>query len=382
MKKLMLLILALATMPGSLLLAQNVTGTWQGSLQVPQGPTLRLVMKISLEDDRLKAVSYSIDQNPTPIPASAITRDGLTVKMTFSAIGGSYEGKLSGDGNSMNGTWTQGPGSMPLNFARATPETTWTIPEPPPPPKLMPADAHPEFEVATIKPSKEGAGFSFLVGRGGANRLTSTGTSLSFFIQFAYGVHARQIEGGASWLESEKYDLNAKPDQDGIPNVNQLRAMMQKLLADRFGLVFHREKKELSVYAITVTKNGPKLEKSTIGGNLPGFGLGRGNLNIRNSTIAEFAGMLQANVLERPVVDQSGLTERYNFMVKYTPDASQLANLPPGPPGAPPAPPPGDPDAPPDLFAAFQQQLGLRLEATKAPVEVLVIDKIARPSEN
>ena len=136
MKKLMLWMTAFALFAGSALHAQNITGTWQGTLN--GGQPLRLVIKISLDDDKLKATSYSIDQGGQPIPVSAITRDGSTVKMTVAMINGSYEGKLSADGNSITGTWTQGA-PLPLNLTRATPETEWTIPEPPAPPKVMAA---------------------------------------------------------------------------------------------------------------------------------------------------------------------------------------------------------------------------------------------------
>ncbi len=373
---LMLSVFALAALPGSALQAQNITGTWQGSLQGPKGPPLRVVMKISLEDDKLKAVSYSIDQGAQPIPASAITRDGSTVKMTLAAIGGSYEGKLSADGNSISGTWTQGA-PAPLNFARATPETAWTIPEPPPPPKIMAADANPSFEVATVKPSKPEERFSILVNRSGL--LTTTDTSLADLIKFAYDLHPRQIAGEPPWFESEKFDVTGKPDLEGIPNGAQLKKMMQKMLEDRFQLTFHREKKDLSVYAITVVKTGVKMAKDEGGGNLPGFGRGPQGVNVRNSTMAEFASVLQANTLvnlDRPVVDQTGLgSVRYDFTLKFTPDASQIVG--PAPPAA-----ADNADAPPDLFTAFQQQLGLKLESTKAPVEVMVIDKVEKPSAN
>src|SRR5581483_699750 len=91
-----------------------------------------------------------------PINASSVTQQGSTVKIAIVAIGGSFEGKLSSDGNSIAGTFTQGPMPQPLTLARATPETAWAIPEPPPPPKLLPADANPSFEVATIKPTPPG----------------------------------------------------------------------------------------------------------------------------------------------------------------------------------------------------------------------------------
>jgi uncharacterized protein (TIGR03435 family) len=296
--------------------------------------------------------------------------------MTVAAINGSYEGKLSADGNSINGTWTQGA-PLPLNLARATPETAWTIPEPPPPPKLMAADANPSFDVATVKPSKPEERFSILVNRSGL--LTTTDTSLGDLIKFAYDLHPRQITGAPAWFETEKFDVTGKPDLEGIPNGTQLKKMMQKMLQERFELTFHHDKKDLTVYAITVVKTGVKMTKSENPGNLPGFGRGPQGVNVRNATMAEFASVLQANTLvnlDQPVVDQTGLgSVRYDFTLKFTPDASQIVG--PPPPAA-----ADNADAPPDLFTAFQQQLGLKLESTKAPVDVMVIDSVEKPSAN
>lgn len=380
MKMWMPWMIALTAFTGSAVFAQSITGTWQGTLQPPQGAKeLRIVIKISTTDaDTLKAVMYSIDQGAQPIPAGAVTRSGSSIKMKVDALGGSYEGRLSGDGNSITGIWTQG-GPLPLNLTRATAETAWTIPEPPPPPKRMAADANPTFEVATIKPSRPGGPFSLLVNLSGV--LNTTSTSLNDLIKFAYDVHPQQITGGPTWLETEKYDLTGKPDTPGLPSVKQLKTMMQKLLADRFALSFHRDQKELSVYAITIAKTGAKLTKNENDPNgLPGFGGGgpRG-MRVRNSTMAEFASVMQATVLEKPVVDQTGLgAGRYDFVLKWTPDASQRPTG--GPEGNVPA--AVDPEAPPDLFAAFQQQLGLRLQSTRAAVDVLVIDRVEKPSAN
>ena len=356
-------IIALAALSGGALLAQNVTGTWQGTLKA--GPQeLRTVIKIALDDDKLKAILYSIDQQ-AQIPFTTVTKDGSTLKMAIAGLG-NYEGKISGDGNAITGTWTQGA-PTPLNLTRATPETAWTIPDPPPPPKTMPADAKPVFEVATIKPSRPEGRFSLLVNRSGL--LNTTNTSVADLLKFAYDLHPRQITGGPAWLETEKFDVTGKPDVEGIPSIAQLKMMVQKLLADRFQLTFHLTKKELSVYAITIAKGEVKMTKDEADPNgLPGFGRGPQGLNVRNTTMAEFASMLQANILEQPVVDQTGLgTARYDFMLKFTPDATQSQLGGPPPPNAPPAPAAGDLDAPPDLFTAFQQQLGLKLESTKAP---------------
>lgn len=380
MKKLIMSVLAIAVFSAIVLLAQNpqnIVGTWQGTLKLPQ-TQLRAVFQISLEDDKYKAVFYSIDQRSPAIPVTAFTRDGANIRMTIAAINGTFEGKLGAEGNTISGTFSQGA-PLPLELVRATAETAWTIPDPPPPPKVMAADANPSFEVSTIKPARPEERFSLLLNPSGM--LNTTGTSLSDLIKFAYGVHPRQIVNGPPWIESEKYDVSGKPDTPGIPSVPQLRTMLQKLLQDRFQLTFHREKRELAVYAITPTKAGPTMTKADPSPvAVPGFaGGGQRGMNVRNATLAEFADILQAQVLDRPVVDQSGTgTTRYNFVLKWTPDGQQLQAA-----GAPNAPPPVDPaDAPPDIFTAFQQQLGLKLESTKAPVDAIVIDSVSKPSEN
>jgi uncharacterized protein (TIGR03435 family) len=245
----------------------------------------------------------------------------------------------------------------------------------------MAADAKPEFEVATIKPSKPETRFSISVNRAGM--LNTTATSVGDLLKFAYDLHSKQIKA-PSWVESEKFDIAARPDTEGSPGMSQLKMMIQQLLADRFQLTFHRDKKELSCYAITIAKSGAKMsrnDRDTDG--LPGFGgNGRGNMNVRNATITEFAQMLQANgILDQPVVDQTGLgSARFDFILKWTPDSSQPGfggvvahNAPPSAENL---------DAPPDLFAAFPQQLGLKLESTKAPVDEFVIDRVEQPSEN
>jgi uncharacterized protein (TIGR03435 family) len=242
----------------------------------------------------------------------------------------------------------------------------------------MAADADPVFEVATIKISNPAArGKRFGVS---GRELRTINTSVSDLVTFAYGLHARQIVGGPAWLETEKYDLLAKPGGGGQPSDKQWKTMVQKLLADRFKLAFHREKKEIPVYAVTVGKTGPKLIKSEGDPNgLPGIGFGRlGSLVARNATIADFARAMQSSALDRAVVDQTGISGRYDFTLTWTPEAGQFPGM-----GVDNFPrPPDNADALPDLFAAIQQQLGLKLESAKAPVEVLVVNKVERLSEN
>jgi uncharacterized protein (TIGR03435 family) len=332
------------------------------------------VFNISLEDNKLKAVMYSIDQGGQGTPASTIVRDGSAIRITVAATRGNYEGKLNRDGKTITGTWTQGV-PLPLNLARATPKTAWVIPDAPPPPKSMTADAAPEFEVATIKPSQFG-GVSLKLSPGGL--FESAGTTLSDLIKLAYDLHPRQIVGGPSWIQTEKYDVTGKPDKPGKPSLEPLKAMVRKLLADRFQLTFHLDKRELPVYAITVAKSGAKLIENDgdPNGVWGGAGVGPRSLGLRNITMTEFARVLMASILDRPAVDQTGLgSTRYDFELKWTPDASQSQ------PGGTDR-PADNAGAPPDLFTAFQEQLGLKLESTKALVDVLVIDRAEKPSEN
>jgi uncharacterized protein (TIGR03435 family) len=355
--------------------AQNIADTWQGTLHA--GKDLRVVFKISKADGGgYKAVSYSIDQGGDGIPVNKITLEGTTLKMTLTAIGGAYEGKLSADGKTITGTWSQGPSPLPLTLVRATPETEWTIP--PPTPRLPPMDtnASPGIEVATIKPTKPDEQGFMLVFRGG--RFQTTNISLSKLLAFCYGIQQKQLIGLPPWADTDKYDIDAKPDTEGAPNKKQLQGMVQKLIADRFKLTYHHDTKELSVYALSVAKTGAKLTKSENQGGLPGFGLrGLGALNVRNATMNDFAAMMQETVLDRPVIDQTELAGRYDFSLNWTPDDSQFGGM------AAKMPPPSDnANPPPALYTAIQEQIGLRLDATKAPTDVMVIDHVEKPSEN
>jgi len=369
-----------AALTVSAVFAQDITGTWQGTLQTQQRP-LRLVMKVSrAADESLKAIFYSIDQNSPGINAGTITFQGGVLKVAIPAIGGNYEGKIAADGNTVNGTFTQG-GPTPLVLVKATPSTAWVIPDAPPPMKTMAPDAKPTFDVATIKPSDPNStGQRINVGVGGGNTFTTGNTPLSELIKFAYGIHVKQLSGGPSWIDTEKFDITAKPDTQGMPSVAQMQTMVKQLLGERFGLVFHREKKELSAYVITVDKSGTKMAKAEGRGNVPGFGgRGPGAIGVRNSTMSEFADFMQARLVDRPVVDQTGLTDRFDFTLEWLPDSAQMAQMAGG--GPPPELPKTLEDRP-DLIGAMRQQLGLKLESGKAQVETFVIDKVTKPTEN
>jgi uncharacterized protein (TIGR03435 family) len=355
---------------------QSIADTWQGTLHA--GRDQRTVVKISKADGGgYKAVFYSIDQGGDGIPVTKITLDGTTVKMTLTMINGTYEGKLSPDGTTITGTWSQGS-PLPLVLTRATPETEWTIPPPPPPLPPMDANTSPTFEVATIKPSKPDEQRKAIIVQG--RRMHIINQPLSRMISFAYGVQVNQLIGLPAWADTDKYDIDAEPDGEGMPNDKQWKGMIQKLIVERYKFTFHRDKKELSVYALSVAKTGAKLTKNEGDPNgLPGlFFRGRpGDLGVRNATMADFVGLLQGAVLDRPVVDQTGLSGRFDFTLNWTPDDSQFAGM-----GAKIPPPTDSANAPPSLYTAIQEQIGLKLDATKAPADVIVIDHVEKPSEN
>jgi len=300
---------------------QGIADTWQGTMH--SGRDLRNVVKISKADDGgYKAVFYFIDlRGGDGFTASKVTLDGPILKMTLPSASATYEGKLSPDGKTILGAWTQGSNSVPLIFTRATPETEWTIP--PPTPKLPPmaANADPSFEVATIKPSPPnrlpGKNFGF---RGG--HFMTRNTNANDLIARAYGLHTKQIIGGPDWFGTDLYDIEGKPNVEGAPNDKQIKTMLQKLLADRFKLTFHYDKRELSVYVISVASGGPKM---TTSGSDSGTSLhlrGLGDLLATNMTMTGFSERMQAGVMDKPVVDQTGLPGRYDFELKWTPDES------------------------------------------------------------
>ncbi len=265
----------------------------------------------------------------------------------------------------------------PLNLARTNPDAAWAIPEPI---KPMAVDANPSFEVVTIKPGVPGArgkNFGFQ-----GTHFIARNMDMNDLVAFAYGLHSKQIIGAPDWFGTDLYDIEGTPDIPGQPSLHQMELMMQKMLPDRFALKFHHEQSALSVYIITVAPSGPKMAKTTAGPNdLQGFGFrGLGDLMVRNMNMAEFATWMQSGVMDKPVVDHTGLTDKYDFTLKWTPDDSQFVQF--RGVGAV-APPPNDnPDAPPSLYTAMPEQTGLKIETGKAMDDVIVIDHVEKPSAN
>jgi uncharacterized protein (TIGR03435 family) len=234
--------------------------------------------------------------------------------------------------------------------------------------KSMARDADPNFEVATIKPATpddRNQGYDLK-----GNRISIRTSNVTSLICFAYKIHKSQIVNAPRWFDEQPWNIEGIPDVEGTPNWNQYRRMLQKLLATRFGLRTHPDKRELSVYALTVAKGGPKLEKSKSDpealSDQSGHGIGSQQfMKYTNVSMADFAPTMQLMV-DRPLLDQTNLTGRYDFTLLWMPDVLRATEV----------------DPAPALFTAVQEQLGLKLTGTKALADVMIVDAATRPSEN
>jgi uncharacterized protein (TIGR03435 family) len=252
----------------------------------------------------------------------------------------------------------------------------------------------PQFEVASIKPAAPDARGMFIRPSPGG-RVTVTNMTLKELITIAYRIQPYQISGGPAWLGSARYDISAKAEntlKDG-----ELQPMLQALLADRFQLTLRRETKELPIYALVLARKdgklGPKLIESKEGGcTVPDFTkppappepgkkyCGQQMMSPRSLTansvpIANIVPML-ARMLGRTVIDKTGLTGKYDISAEWAPDEALM--LPSSPDGARPV----SDGSGPSIFTALQEQLGLKLESQKGPVEVFVVERAEKPSEN
>lgn len=234
----------------------------------------------------------------------------------------------------------------------------------------MAKDAHPAFEVATIKRSDPADQKHRFEVHG--HRIFLENQTVQTMIGMSYGVHARQIVSAPSWTESQRFDIEGLPDVEGQPSAVQFQEMVRKLLEERFGLKFHTEKREMARYVLTVAKGGPKLEPTKSAPEALPNEQGTGDstsrtLQMENVSMGDLAHNLQG-ALDRPVVDETELKGKYDFTLKWLrqdapADAEADSNV-------------------PRLFTALQEQLGLKVEPSKGEVEMMVIDKVERPQVN
>ncbi len=195
------------------------------------------------------------------------------------------------------------------------------------------------------------------------NLFTMKSAPLTFLIQFAFKIESQDyISAMPGWMESQEYDVSAKVEGDQQLTLEQMRPMLQRLLEQRFHLVFHRETRMTSGFALVVAKGGPKLHLSK-DDSKPFAQMLPNRLDATHMDTAHFAGVL-AHRVGQPVVDKTGLTGIYDFRLSYAPTNDPSSSL-------------------PDLFTALQEQLGLKLESQKVPVEMLVVDHADKiPTEN
>ncbi len=232
------------------------------------------------------------------------------------------------------------------------------------------------FDVATIKLTAADQAGRF-IRMETDNRFVERSYTLKLLLAAAYDLNPKTISGGPAWMETERYDIDAVTPGLVRPTHDEQMAMLRALLNERFAVKFHREPKEFSIYAVRVVKAGPRL-KPAAGDTPTTVGPGvvypqRIVLPGRNASVADLASLLQRAILDRPVVDQTGLTGRFDFDLEWAPDETQFG----GDVGAAPATAPALP-----LFEAIQQQLGLRLEPTRGMIATLVVDQVQRPSGN
>jgi bla regulator protein blaR1 len=264
-----------------------------------------------------------------------------------------------------------------------------------------------KYEIVSIKPSKSNNGRWQLPPDG----FSAIGVTPQALIQSAFRIPAFRTtgdygpSGAPGWIKSEWFDVEAKMDPDVADALKKLsdddrliarQRMLQAVLADRFGLVFHRETRELPIYTLIIAKNGSKLHEAKPGdtypngiklqNGAPGAGVWTmmslaGGSNLITAQAIALSSLLPslAYPLGRPIVDKTGLTGKYDFTLTYSLDQnpSPSASAPNGQPALASA----DPTAP-SLFTALQEQLGLKLESGKGPIEIIVIDHIERPSGN
>jgi uncharacterized protein (TIGR03435 family) len=223
------------------------------------------------------------------------------------------------------------------------------------------AQEPPSFEVASIKPNREGPFGDLSQDISPNGMFTARNVPLKDLVRLAYGLRDLQISGAPAWSKTQGFDIQARPAANGAtwPRAQVLR-MLQGLLEDRFQLKAHRENRDVPAYALTLGRRGPTLLPPREGAQRGRFG----DLDMPSMTLKSLCEVLEFE-LGRPVVDQTGLPGSFAIRLQW---ASERAPVPD--------------TSRPSLFTAIQEQLGLKLDATRAPLEMFVIDGVEQPSEN
>ena len=227
------------------------------------------------------------------------------------------------------------------------------------------AEATQRFEVASIQPTRAAPGVGTSVELFPGGRIRIVNEPIKLLVRQAFRVQDSQIVGGPTWLDTDRYDIEAKTGSPEKISPDQLGPLMQNLLIERFSLKFHRETRELRVLALVVAKGGPKL-KAKAEGEASGTNTSGGQREshlVATAVSMELLAGYVGNRLNRLVVDKTGLSDSYDFTLDWTHEEAFDSRV-------------------PSLTAALREQLGLNLQSQDSPVAVLVIDSLGKPSEN
>jgi uncharacterized protein (TIGR03435 family) len=236
-------------------------------------------------------------------------------------------------------------------------------------PQMMAADADLDWDVVSVRPSDPNNSRTTFEIRG--RHVIAGNRSVETMLRVAYTLQENQVLNAPDWVKTERFDVDGIPSVEGQPSAKQFQALLRKMLTERFGLVAHTERRELPVYMLTVAKDGPKmtLDTSDPSGRPhddDSSNAGQQTVQIWNTTMREFA-LVMLFYTDRPVVDETGLKDRYDLKLKWTFDEQKA---------------PTDGSAAPSLFTAIQEETGLKLEQVKRMTDVLVVDKVERPGAN
>jgi uncharacterized protein (TIGR03435 family) len=346
--------------------AQSCAGSWQGKLQTAS--SFRIVFRIeNANDGSLHGALYQPDQSADGVVLSAVTCANNELNLTQAVMNLTYRGKLSRDGQRIDGTLIREGKTYILQLAPATPESVWKHETSA---AVTPMASSPDmaFEVATIKPSRPDTPRSI---RTRTRILSTTGTTLENLIGFAWQLRAPCIDGEPGWVKTEKFDLNAEPNMEGQPTEEQDRVMLHKLLAERFGLKFHMTNKEFPVLALGLEQNhihmgpsNPEFWRGSI--YVKETDSGDSQVQFVGQTMFMFADTLMNFIRERQIVDETGLDGHFDFTLNVnTADLKSNSEEIRG-----------------DAVRSAAKEAGFTFTSKRVSLPVLMIDAVEKPSEN
>jgi len=347
----------------------DLVGTWQGTLALPNGNSTRVAFSFAKNPDgSLHGGVKFVDSGAGLVLTSiAFTAPDLTA--TQSMVSMTFQGKLSADGHSIVGAWSQAGRAMPLTLALAAPAEIWK----PAGPAAMAADADPSYEVAVIKPALPEE--QHPIWNLQAPEFHATGTNTAELIKMVYKIRGRQILNAPPWVEADKFDIIAKPDTPGVPSEDQSRVMIRKLLTERFHLVCHTATQDFPVLVMSLDPKGPRPTPSDPNFNVHGGMIMHQNgddieIHISGVTMHEFVTDLMNRYRDRQIVDETGLTGTYDITLHLPPAALQGI---------------GDGGAEDEVgsdYIAAAEHAGFKFVAKKASQPVVIVDHIDPPTPN